>query len=161
VGLWRGSIHVQAYVSRGDDVSAIYAVLARLPDARSTGRDRWRCACPVCGERNRSTLSIGVGDNGAVLLKCWKSGCDVEQIANTLGLDIGDLFPGRDASAPPLKRRGMLSAQQALEILRSEALFVAAAGSNVAQGVILSGDDIARCWRAAGRIAALCDEVRA
>ncbi len=66
-------------------MSAADAVLARLDSPRPTGRDRWRAACPVCGERNRSTLSIGIGDSGAVLLKCFKSGCGPDEIAAALG----------------------------------------------------------------------------
>jgi hypothetical protein len=70
-------------------------VLARLEPYRlnATGKDRWRAICPVCGERNPNTLSIGVGANDAVLLKCFKQGCSPEVIANALGLEITDLFP--------------------------------------------------------------------
>jgi hypothetical protein len=85
--------------------SAVERLLSRLEGARSNGRDRWRCACPVCGGKNRSTLSIGIGDNGCALVKCWKDGCAPDAIAAAVGLDLRDLFPPRDASAPPLNRR--------------------------------------------------------
>ena len=85
-------------------MTPIDTVLGRLPDAKQTAPGRWRTACPACGGRSQSTLSVGEGDTGAVLLKCFKSGCDPHTIATALGLDIADLFPQRPDSAP-LKRR--------------------------------------------------------
>ena len=84
---------------------AVELLLARLDKPRRASRDRWRCACPVCGEANRSTLSIGIGGNGCVLVKCFKNGCGPDEIASAVGIDIADLFPARESSAPPLRRR--------------------------------------------------------
>lgn len=137
-------------------------LLGRLPDARPTGRDRWRAPCPVCGGRNRSTMSIGVGDAGVVLLKCFKSGCDPEAITQALGLDVLDLFPPRAAGgAGPMHRRSLLSHRQALDLLHDEAELVMVAGSNIAHGVVLTDDDRVRVLQAAGRIAYLRGEVMA
>ena len=141
-------------------MSAIDVILSRLPDAKQTGRDRWRCACPVCGEANRSTLSIGVGDTGAVLIRCFKSECGPEAIANALGLQLGDLFPPRLSNAAPMRRRGLLSAGQALNLLNDEAQLIALVGSNIAHGVKLTDADRDRVLQAAGRIAYLRDEVQ-
>lgn len=138
------------------------SVLSRLPDAKHTSPGRWRTACPVCGERNKSTLSIGEGDTGAVLLKCWKSGCDPEAIAHALGLDITELFPPKaDAGngTPPLKRRRLLSAQQALDLLDHEAGIVAVAACDIARGVQLTDADKDRVLKAAARITTLREEV--
>ena len=135
-------------------------VLACLPDAKPSGRDRWRCACPVCGDGNRSTLSIGVGDTGAVLFKCFKSECDPEAIANALGLDIGDLFPERLTGTAPMRRRGLLSAGQALDVLEFECALVRLAASNLANGHVLTPVDLERLNVAAERIGALAVEVR-
>jgi hypothetical protein len=145
-------------------VSGIDTVLGALPDSKPSGKDRWRTACPVCGERNKSTLSIGVSSDGAVLLKCFKSGCEPERITRALGLELADLFPERPApggGAPALKRRRMLSASQALEVLAFETNLVAVAVCNVAQGVTLSDDDRLRLLRAASRIQNIADEVKA
>lgn len=125
------------------------------------GRDRYRSICPVCGERNPNTLSIGVNTEGAALVKCWKLGCDVESICAALGLDVGDLFPARDNHSAPLQRRRLLTAGQALDLLHDEAQLVALCGANIAHGVELTDDDRDRCLTAAGRIAYLRDEVRA
>jgi hypothetical protein len=82
-------------------VSAVDLLLSRLDQPRANGRDRWRCACPVCGEKNRSTLSIGVGDSGAVLVRCWKSGCGPDEIVAAVGLEIEDLFALATPRADP------------------------------------------------------------
>jgi len=141
-------------------VNPIDAVLSRLPDARKTAADRWRAACPNCGESNCSTLSIGVGDSGAVLLKCFKSGCGPDVIAAALGLELTDLFPSRESWAPPLARRRMLSDRQALDLLHGEAQLVGLCAANIGHGVALTDADRARVLRAAGRIAHLRDEAR-
>lgn len=136
------------------------AVLSRL-DAKPTGTDRWRAACPVCGERNQSTLSIGVGDNGAVLMRCFKAGCAVEQIAGALGLDLADLFPPKDSHARPLERRRMLSARQALDLLVSETLVIYVIATDMHRQRAVSDDDFDRLQVAATRIQALGREVLA
>jgi len=140
-------------------MSAVDLILSRV-DARPNGPNRWRCACPVCGASNRSTLSIGVGDNGCVLLKCWKDGCSPEEIASVVGLSIDDLFPPRDSSgASPAAKRRLISWRQALDLLHDEAVFIAVAGSNIARGAPPTGDDLSRVRQAAGRVAYLRDEV--
>lgn len=126
---------------------------------RPVGRDRYRAICPVCGERNPNTLSVGVNAEGAALLKCWKLGCDVESICASLGLDVSDLFP--QTYSAPLERRRLLTPGQALDLLHDEAQLIALCGSNIAHGVELTAADRDRCLTAAGRIAYLRDEVRA
>ena len=140
-------------------MSAIDQLLARLDAPKPTGRDRWRAACPVCGERNRSTLSVGVGDSGAVLLRCFKSGCGPDEIAAALGLELSDLFPPKESHAGPMQRRRLLSAGQALGLLGDESQLIALCAANIGHGVTLTDDDRARCLTAAGRIAYLRDEV--
>lgn len=137
---------------------SIDTLLARLDDPKPNGRDRWRCACPVCGGRNRSTLSIGVGDTGAVLLRCWKEGCSPEQIAHAVGLELEDLFPPRETHGAPLKRRRLITAGQALEVLDSEATLLVLCASDMAKGEAVDRD---RLLTAAARIAMIRDEVRA
>lgn len=142
-------------------MSPIDIVLNRLPDgARPYGRDRWRCACPAHGGTNRSTLSIGVADNGAVLLRCWQ-GCSIEQIVGALGLDVGDLFPPKDTHAQPLKRRSMLTARQALDLLQAESLVVFVVASDVHRERQVSDANWLRLRDAAARIQALGQEVYA
>ncbi len=143
-------------------MTAADLVLGRLPDARPTGRDRWRCACPVCGAKNRSTLSVGIGDQGQVLLKCFKSGCGPDQIVQALGLELADLFPDRGdpgSGIGPMRRRRLITAGQALDMLDAEAFFAMVAAENLAQGIPLDDSDRARLALAAKRIETLRDEV--
>lgn len=126
---------------------------------RPAGRDRYRAVCPVCGERNPNTLSVGLTADGAVLLKCFKLGCGVESICTALGLEVADLFPQPERQAAPMRRPRLVSAQQALALLDDEARLVAVAAVNVAHGTALSPEDRGRVLKAAGRIAVLRDEV--
>ena len=142
-------------------MSPIDLVLARLPRARKSGPDRWRDACPVCGERNRSTLSVGVTDAGAVLVRCFKSGCDVTAICAALGLDVADLFSDRKSSARPIRRRRLLTSDQALDLVHFEMSLVALVASDIGRGLPISAPDRARVLTAAGRIAYLRNEVQA
>lgn len=49
--------------------------------------------CPVPDHDDQSpSLSIGLGDNGAVLLHCF-GGCEVAEVLDALGLTFRDLFP--------------------------------------------------------------------
>lgn len=136
-------------------------VLSRLDNPKPNGRDRWRSRCPSCGGKNRSKLSIGIGENDSVLLECF-AGCDVEQIANAIGLELVDLFPSctpRQGSGP-LNRRRLLSAQQAMEVVEFETILVSTAAFNLANGHTLTVDDLSRLAVAAERIVALAREVR-
>lgn len=127
----------------------------------SVGRDRYRAICPVCGERNANTLSVGVTVQGAVLIKCFKSECDIDSICAALGLEVADLFPPRERHGAPLQRRRLLSAGQALDLLHDESQLVALLASDIARGEYISDADCDRVLQAAGRIAYLRDEVRA
>lgn len=137
-------------------------VLARAEafSLKRNGDSRWRCACPVCGGGNRSTLSIGATVDGAVLLKCFKSECDVEAICRAFGLDMTDLFPPREAQGTRPQRRRLLTAGQALELLEEEAVFVAVLASTLARGLEVTAADRDRAHKAAGRIGYLRFEVR-
>lgn len=140
-------------------------VLARLEQfkLRPNGPNRWRACCPAHGGSNPSALSIGVGQNDAVLLKCW-SGCSTDEVAHALGLELHELFPPRPepgGGSAPMQRRHLLTSRQALDLLHDEAQLIALCGSNVAHGVELTDDDRDRCLAAAGRVAYLLDEVLA
>jgi hypothetical protein len=140
-------------------------VLAKLEtfQLRSNGRGRWRACCPAHGGSNPSALSIGIGDNGGVLLRCWQ-GCAVEQVAEALGLNMIDLFPPRQtpgAGAGPLRRTRLISAGQALDLLDSEMALAVVCASDLAQGKALDEQTRTRLMQSAARVATLRDEVHA
>lgn len=135
-------------------------VLERLANyrLRENAPGRWRAVCPCCGEHNPNTLSVGEGDSGAVLLRCFKSECSAESIAQALGLEITDLFPPRESHAGPAKRRRMLPAHQALGLLADEANLIAVCAANLFNGVELAEQDLDRVLTAAARIQILREE---
>src|SRR5579863_5008953 len=69
---------------------ALDHVLAQLKGVRTSLRG-WRACCPAHGDLEPS-LSIGLGEQGQVLLKCF-AGCSLERITEAMGLTILDLFP--------------------------------------------------------------------
>ena len=113
---------------------------------RQVSPGRWRC-CGVChGGSNPSSLSIREGDTGAVMLKCWH-GCDVDRITAVLGLELSDLFPpklGAGQGAAPARRRGLITARQALDVIERELMLTWTAAFNLANGHALTADDLMR-----------------
>ena len=140
----------------------IDVVLDRLqPHAlRSCGRDRWRACCPAHGGSNPTALSISLGSEDRVLLRCWQ-GCGATEIAESLGLQLGDLFPvlPRDRHWIP-RQRGLIAARQALDVIEFEAMLVWTAAFNLANGHALTADDLSRLALAGQRIQAVIDEAR-
>lgn len=124
---------------------------------------RYRGACLACNATNKTTLSVREGDTGALIVKCFKAGCDAEAIARSVGLELDDLFPasltGHHVAGP--RRRGMLSANEALDLLKFEAELTTMAAANMAHGVPLSDKDRARLGQACERIKSLYVEVKA
>lgn len=140
-------------------------VLQRLDGfkLRENGRDRWRACCPAHGGSNPTALSIGLGDDGRVLLRCWH-GCSADAVAGALGLELSDLFPARPAPAGghgPMQRRHLLTAGQALDVLADEAHLVAVCAADVARGRALDEDTKERLLLAAARLLSIRDEARA
>ena len=124
----------------------------------------YRGPCRACGTSDRSkALSISEGHTGALLVKCFAGGCDVEAIAGSVGLSLTDLFPPKlnTHHGPPPRRRGLLTANEALDLLKLEAEITAVSAGNLSHGVTLSDQDRARLMQACTRITALYSEVRA
>lgn len=65
-------------------------VLARLPGHRQHG-NQWKARCPAHDDRQAS-LSVGVGDGGKVLLRCFAN-CEFGEIVAALGLTPAELMP--------------------------------------------------------------------
>jgi hypothetical protein len=64
-------------------------VAARFPGAVKTPQG-WRARCPHHHSRSRS-VAISESDLGNTLIKCH-AGCDVNDILDTVGLEMADLF---------------------------------------------------------------------
>lgn len=70
--------------------------LARLEGVRKSGAG-WMAKCPVHEDRHAS-LSVGIGDNGSVLVNC-QAKCETKTILAKLGLAFADLYPRREGGA--------------------------------------------------------------
>jgi hypothetical protein len=138
-------------------------VLSRLQVVRKgAGPGTWTARCPAHEDRSPS-LSIRELDDGRMLVHCF-GGCDVSAIVGAVGLDLTDLFPGKPTPGggrSPMRRRRMLTAQQALQVLYDEANLIWLCAANQAAGVVLTDGDRARLTTAAGRVLYLRDEVMA
>lgn len=58
---------------------------------RASGEGKYMARCPA-HEDNSASLSIGTGEGGRVLLKCF-AGCDTQAIVGALGIQMSDLMP--------------------------------------------------------------------
>jgi hypothetical protein len=145
-------------------VSPIDTVLPRLCNHRLRKRsaDQWSAQCPAHKDRGPS-LSVRELRDGRVLLHCF-AGCHVDEVIGALGLEVADLFPPRSdtgGGAPPVQRRRLLSAGQALDLLESEAALLFVLASDLALGVPLDDETRARLITSAARVSMLRDEVQA
>lgn len=127
---------------------------------RPNGADRWRACCPAHSGSNPSALSVGLGREGQVLLRCW-SGCGVDAIASSLGLELEDLFPPRDSASGKPARRRLISAGQALDLLDAEMTLAVVCTADLAAGRELDEATRERLLRAAARVGMLRQEVHA
>ena len=66
-------------------------VLSRLQKVRQKSDTQWLACCPAHDDRSPS-LSVGIGNDGRVLLKCW-TGCSQKEVVDALNIPWGDLFP--------------------------------------------------------------------
>lgn len=66
-------------------------------DPKTAGQEQWSAKCPAHDDQVAS-LSVGVGRDGRVVLKCHAgSGCPTDDIVRALGLKMSDLFePSND-----------------------------------------------------------------
>lgn len=80
----------------------IDALLERLDRVARTGSG-YAAACPAHDDRVRS-LSIGIGDEGRLLLFCH-AGCSFLDVLSTLGLSFDDCFDEPRSPDAPITRR--------------------------------------------------------
>ena len=72
-------------------------VLGRLHGVTCEREGQWQARCPAHEDKNPS-LSVGIGDDGRVLLDC-KAGCSFDAVVQALGLRKADLFPSDNGRA--------------------------------------------------------------
>ena len=134
----------------------IETLLSYFDGVRETGYGKYVARCSAHDDRSPS-LAISEGDGGRLLLHCW-AGCETEDILSARGLTFADVMPeriGYDHSYKPIRKR--FDAGQVLRVLRSEAILVAIAAENIAEGITLSDEDRDRVFNSACRIRAASD----
>jgi len=71
-------------------------LLSKLEAVKKTPSG-WDARCPAHDDR-RASLSVGIGDDGRILLHCH-AGCPAEAIVNEIGLTMRDLMPSDNGNA--------------------------------------------------------------
>ena len=77
---------------------SVERILQRLTGVRTALRG-WVACCPAHDDKEPS-LSIGIGEEGQVLLKCF-AGFAIAHIVEALGMTVADLFPATPAARSP------------------------------------------------------------
>lgn len=83
--------------------AVIETILDRLQGVKQAGSGQWIACCPA-HEDHKPSLSIGIGEEGQILLHCH-AGCKIEDICEALGIKQTDLFPNPKAVQTGSKRR--------------------------------------------------------
>ncbi|QOJ25083.1 MAG: DNA primase [Gammaproteobacteria bacterium] len=134
------------YTSNEDNLGLL---LSQLTKVKPNGRGQYFACCPSHNDKSPS-LAIRQTDDGKILLKCF-SGCSAYEIVSAVGLSLTDLFPPREANhSAPIKNP--FPASSVLRCIQSEALIVATAACNMANGAALLKEDRQRLVTAASRI---------
>lgn len=73
--------------------------LDRLNKVKKNG-ENWSAACPCRADDDNPSLSIGQGTDGRVLVTCHRGiPCSIDEICESVGLQITDLYPKTEAPA--------------------------------------------------------------
>jgi putative DNA primase/helicase len=122
-------------------VDPIYNILDRLDLVKETGNGRWRTKCPShsSDSSRKRTLSVGIGESGAVLLNCF-AGCSAEQVAKAVGLELMDLFP-RDEYIQNHNHRPRKDYRAIMNNAQYAATFVEVGARALLRGEQMSPDD--------------------
>ena len=81
-------------MARAMKVNGIDDFLALLDGVQETP-DGWSACCPAHDDGNPS-LTVKVGDGDKILIRCHSAGCSAEEIVESMGLTMQDLFPRGD-----------------------------------------------------------------
>lgn len=76
-------------------------LITRLEGVRSTGQDQWIARCPAHEDKTPSLAIREIDDR--ILIHCF-AGCSANEIVDSVGLDLSDLFPESREPHKPLPR---------------------------------------------------------
>ncbi len=134
-------------------------LLDRLEGVKQTGHNRWMAKCSAHDDRSPS-LSIRETNDGILRIKCFAE-CGGADVMSAVDLELKDLYPEplKHHSAPG-KPNHWHAAREAFRVISQEALLVAIAAENLANGIALSDDDRGRLLLAAQRIRGAAEAVK-
>ena len=130
---------------------SVDVLLSKLERARKTGADSWLACCPHHGDKHPS-MTMRELEDGRVLLHCF-TGCSVEEILGSVGLEFDALFPEKrltDERLKPLRRP--FNAHDVLKAVCLELDIVALAALELARNKALSEPELMRLSVAQTRI---------
>lgn len=125
-------------------------LISKLDKVKQTGPGRWIACCPARDDKHPS-MTIRELDDGRVLIHDF-GGSTVNEILDSIGLDISDLFPPRQTYGKPERRP--FPAADVLRAIGYEALIVCAASVTMMSGEPFTQVDRDRLILAASRIQA-------
>lgn len=123
--------------------------LNSLRKVKATSSGEWVACCPSHDDRSPS-LSVKSGDDGRILVHCF-AGCSVEDIVSSVGMKVSDLMPELLDIKTPV-RRLPFNPRTALEAVSFNALIVAIAASDMAQGKTLTAEEKETLWKISGEL---------
>lgn len=124
-------------------------ILGRLSKVKSTGRNTWLACCPAHDDKSPS-LSIKEDNDGHILLHCF-AGCSAVDIVETIGVDIGDLFPPEPVNyKAPVKKK--FYATDILAAIKFESQLILLAAYELRKNKPLDDTDMKRLELAYERI---------
>ena len=124
------------------------------------GRGRWTACCPAHNDKSPS-LAIRELDDGRILLKCF-GGCSAQEIVESVGLTLNDLFPSDNLSyrvKPAKPERRAFFPSDLLRIARFEALIVTLVCRDITKGKNVSEADLERLETAFNRLSGIIGEI--
>lgn len=126
-------------------------LLARLKKVRKTGPNNWIACCPAHEDKNPS-MTVGVGDNGGILMYCFAL-CPIDAITGAMGLEVSDLMPERPQGREYVAGRARpFPVADVLEAVADETFYVAYMAATMAQGYVLEPRDREILWQSYERI---------
>jgi hypothetical protein len=128
-------------------------LLQHLNKVKRTRSGTWLACCPSHNDKTAS-LSIRELDDGRLLVHCF-AGCNVNEIVESVGLTLSDLFPPPETSQRFSKgERRPFPAADILRAILGEAKIVYMGAKHISGGNPLSGDSLKRLLLAVSRIQA-------
>lgn len=114
----------------------IQSILSRLKKVKKTRNGEWIACCPAHDDKSPS-LAVKVADNGNILMHCF-GGCEIESIANSLQIDLQDLFAEKEYQST---NRDKITPYSVLQVVKNELYLVVIAASDLQKGKTLSDED--------------------